>query len=161
MRVTEGNTSVRDGDTGWEVRIRLGWVEFFTLFSMLAVAALLVPALRAGWAIALVPGLTYLLAMGAAYVLYRQYARERAQASRLATAVTFRVVDVRGVCPLGRRTGDLITVGSGDGAVSELCEAAQQVLRLAAASGNGQAAERWCCPIYEHLLVFQREPVAA
>ncbi len=144
----------------WTLSIRLGLAEFATAFLLLAVAALLVPAFLGGWIIALVPGLTYVLAIGAAYMLYRRYRSEQAQVEPAAVAVTFRVVDVRGVCPLGRQTDDVVTVDLAGSAAPLLCPPAEAMLRLAAAEEEGES-NQWCCPIFDHLLVFQREVQAA
>ncbi len=77
----------------------------------------------------------------------------------LATRV--QVVDVRGVCPLGRREGEVVTVGPAGSVVPQLCSPAETVLRLAAAASEEQEAKEWCCPIYDHMLVFRRELKAA
>ncbi len=148
----------------WTINVRLGVAEFATLFLSLAVALLVAAAFRAGglWLVALVPGLTYVLAIGAAYALYRRYTSERAAASQsIGVTASFRVVDVRGECPLGRQKGDLLRVDSAGSVVPQLCEPAERVLRLVASDGEGQADQRWCCPVYDHLLVFQRTPQVA
>ena len=146
----------------WTINIRLGLAEFFTLASLLAVAGLLTLAFVSQWTIALVPGLTYALAIGVTYTLYRRYASEGAEVSRpVALPTRFQVVNVRGVCPLGRRTGDLVTVGPAGSIVPQLCPPAEAVLRVAAAAGEEQEVKEWCCPIFDHLLVFRRESKAA
>lgn len=145
----------------WTVSIRAGWAELFTLASLAAVAALLTVAFRADWTIALVPGLTYALAIGVTYALYRRYAVGRPQIlERPAAAVAFRVVDARGVCPLGRRQGDLVTVDPAGAVAPQVCPQAEAVLRMAAADGR-LGVEEWCCPIFDHMLVFRREVKAA
>lgn len=165
-------------------RYRAGVAEFATLAGFVAVAVVVVLALRSGWTIALIPGLIYVLATGAAYFIYRQH---RAQAARVAqpqstalkleehpahvpaappeavlqpAPVLFRVVDVRGTCPMGHGKGSLVAVGATGGVQPRLCAPAEAVLRMAASNGQEKAAE-WCCPIYEHLLVFRRERQAA
>jgi len=144
------------------LNLRLGWAELFVLASLPIVAGFLTPAFIGGWTVALVPGLTYLLAVGMLYTLYRLYLAERAQVSVAAAAgVTFRVVDARGVCPLGRRKGDLVTVEVGGPVTPALCPHAELVLRRAAIIGEEQPVQQWCCPVYEHLLVFERELKAA
>ena len=72
--------------------------------------------------------------------------------------MAFRVIGSRGTCPVGRREGDLITVTGGK-VVPFLCEEAQAVLRMATTGPDG--SREWCCPVYEHLLVFKEEKVAA
>ncbi len=148
----------------WTINVRVGAAEFATLFLLLAVAVLSAVGLRSGglWMIAIVPGLTYLLAIGTAYALYRRYVSERAQAAESAIeTVAFRVVDAQGVCPVGRRQGDLVRVALAGSITPALCAEAEAVLRLAAAPEAEQKAKRWSCPIYDHLLVFEREPTAA
>ena len=78
----------------------------------------------------------------------------------VAEGLTFRVVNVRGVCPAGIRPGDLITLNAAGSTIPPLCAPAEAVLRLAATAGNGYQADGWCCPIFEHQLSFQREPTA-
>ena len=143
----------------WTLNIRIGRAELFTLASLPVVAALLVPAFMIDWTIALVPTMAYLVALGAAYTIYRRYAGERAAVVELATR--FQVVDVRGVCPLGRREGDVVTIGPTGSVVPQLCAPAEAVLRLAAAASEERAVKEWCCPIYDHMLVFRRELKAA
>jgi len=148
----------------WTINVRLGVAEFATFFLLLAVALVVAVAFRAGglWPVALVPGLTYILAIGAAYALYRRYASEQAGASQsIRAAASFRVVDVRGECPLGRRKGDLVSVDRAGSVVPQLCQPAERVLRMAASDDEGPGTQRWCCPVYDHLLVFQRTPAAA
>ncbi len=142
----------------WTLSIRIGRAELFTLASLPVVAAFLIPAFMIDWSIALVPTLGYLVALGAAYTVYRRYAGERTAVVELATR--FQVVDVRGVCPLGRREGDVVTVGPTGSVVPHLCPPAEAMLRLAAA-GDEQQAKEWCCPIFDHMLVFRRELKAA
>ena len=148
----------------WTISVRLGVAEFATFFLLLAVALVVAVAFRAGglWPIALVPGLTYVLAIGLAYALYRRYAGEQAGAAQsIGAAASFQVVDVRGECPLGRRKGDLVSVDRAGSVVPQLCQPAERVLQMAAADGDGPEAQRWCCPVYDHLLVFQRTAKAA
>ena len=148
----------------WTINVRLGVAEFVTFFLLLAVAAVVAGAFRVGglWPIALVPGLTYVLAIGVSYGLYRRYASEQAVAAQsISATASFQVVDVRGECPLGRRKGDLVSVDGAGSVVPQLCQPAVSVLRLAASDGEGPETQRWCCPVYDHLLVFQRTAKAA
>lgn len=137
----------------WTLNLRLGLAELFAAASLLVVAGLLAVGLTNGWEIALVPALTYALAVVATYVGYRQYvAREIAAAK---PPVRFEVVGARGVCPLGYHEGDVVTVGAAGGVTPRLCQPAQAMLRVAAEdSANGDVQE-WCCPVYEHMLVFR------
>ena len=148
----------------WTIHVRLGVAEFATILLLLAVALVVAVAFRVGglWPVALVPGLTYMLAIGVAYALYRRYAGERAAASHpVGAAASFQIVDVRGECPLGRRKGDFVSVDPTGSVVPKLCQPAESVLLMAASDAEGSAAQRWCCPVYDHLLVFQRTPQAA
>jgi hypothetical protein len=146
----------------WTIRLRIGAPEALTLVSILAAVGLSATAIAYDWTFALVPGMTYLLASVGAYVLYGQLARERAQAQEAAAGViSFRVVETRGVCPLGHQTGDVVSVGAGGAVSPVLCHEAETVLALAAGSTEGEPAKEWCCPVYEHMLVFRRETAAA
>ena len=141
--------------------IRLGFPELFTGVSLIAVAGLVALALTTDWTIAVVPGLTYSLAIVAAYAGYRQYVREKSVPKALELPARFRIVDSRGVCQLGYRKGDFVTVTPRRLVVPQLCPAAEAVLRLAVDAGDETQAQEWCCPVYEHLLVFRREQAAA
>ena len=141
--------------------VRLGFAELFTGVSLAAVVGLIALGLANGWEIALVPAVTYTIAISVAYAGYRQYVREKSGLKLLQLPVRFQVVDSRGVCPFGHRKGDLVTVASGRPLVPQLCPPAEAVLRLAAEAGEEASAQEWCCPVYEHLLVFKREQVAA
>ncbi|MBI2165063.1 MAG: hypothetical protein HYU29_01505 [Chloroflexi bacterium] len=163
---------------------RLGLAEMVGLGGLALVVALVAVGVLTGWTIAVVPGLTYLLASGAAYYLYRQHLRERAQVSQTATiqaerkeavgtllvkrpaaqaaaTLAFRVVGARGVCPLGHRAGELVLVGPGGETTPRLCGPAEAILRMAASESEPQQVKEWCCPIYDHLLVFRPEARAA
>ena len=76
-----------------------------------------------------------------------------------AAAATFRVVNARGECPAGRRTGDLVSIDAAGSVTPELCPPAEAVLRLAA-QGAEEERQDWCCPIFDHQLAFQREPAS-
>lgn len=139
------------------MQLRIGFAELMLVASVGLLAGLCV-LFVVEWPVALIPAGTYGIASVASYAGYRQYARERQQAKANETIAQFRVVDTRGVCPAGRQPGDVITLMAG-ATTPFVCEAAGTVLRMAAADGmNGQ---QWCCPVYEHLLVFEREKVAA
>lgn len=90
--------------------------------------------------------------------LRHRYVDERGRVSEpVNSEARFRVVDARGVCPSGFRIGDSITVGPSGSVAPELCPAAQAVLRLAATADESQEVKEWCCPVFDHLLVFRRE----
>jgi len=141
--------------------VRLGFAELFTAVSLLAVAGLVTLGLTTDWTIALVPGITYALAITAAYAGYRQYVREESVPKVLELPVRFQVVDSRGVCPFGHGKGDFVTVTRRGLVLPQLCPPAEAVLRLATEAGEEAQAQEWCCPVYEHLLVFRRAQVAA
>ena len=142
------------------INLRVGPAELLSVVSVAVTAGLLTVAFVEEWTFALVPAVTYVLATSAAYGLYRVYLQERSRASVPASVVKFRVVDTRGACPLGWQMGDVATVG--DDAVSpQLCPEAAAVLRLAASGRESQPVEEWCCPVYEHMLVFRHEKQAA
>jgi len=144
----------------WTINIRYGIAELITLASLFVVAGLLTLGFFNEWTIAVVPGLTYALAVLATYGVYRRYAGERVRVARPAAVARFRVVGGRGECPLGLRKGDLVTVGAGGAVAPQLCSPAEGVLRIASADGKADVKE-WCCPIYEHQLVFRQEAKAA
>ena len=143
------------------VEIRLGIAQLFTGASLLVVAGLVALSLMTDWSIALVPGLTCALAIAAVYAGYRHYVREKRAPGFLDIPTRFRVVDSRGVCPFGYRKGDFVTVTRGRLVVPQLCPLAEAVLRLAADTGGEVQVQEWCCPVYEHLLVFRRELLVA
>jgi hypothetical protein len=53
-----------------------------------------------------------------------------------------------------------VAIAPGLEAVPRLCEHAQAVLRRASAERDDAAVHEWCCPVYDHLLVFQPEQAA-
>ena len=141
----------------WNVHLRIGPAELVMAGSLLLLASL-VTLFIIEWPVGLVPAATYAVASTAAYTGYRQYAKERMRAEEASRAVRFRVIGSRGVCPAGRHEGDVITVGS-QTVTPFVCEEARAVLRMATlAQYDGTA---WCCPVFEHLLVFKKEKVAA
>lgn len=158
-------------------RFRLGLGESIALASWLVVIGVVSAAAVNGWVIALVPGLTYVLASGAAYLVYRQNIRERRSVATrielgirhdehlaavkgntygtLAKGGVFHVVGVQGVCPFGLRMGDLVKMDATGSFTPALCPHTESALRLAAATAQESRIRQWCCPIYDHLLVFQ------
>jgi hypothetical protein len=148
---------------------RIGLPEYLLAAVLLTVAALVVLAVNSGWGILIVPGTTYGVAAVGTYAIYRlaspravrvvqpAFTDRRAQA---AVAASFRVVETRGICPLGRRAGDLVSIGPAGEITPELCSHAEAVLRVASANGGEEEVEEWCCPVYDHLLVFHREALA-
>jgi hypothetical protein len=145
----------------------VGVPEYLLLLTLALVAGLVVWGVRAGWAIVLVPGMIYFVGAVAIYGIYRIESRRLEGAtqivSRIASlgAAVFRIVETRGVCVRGRQVGELVSVGSEGEITPELCSHAAAVLRRAAVEDEESSVERWCCPVYDHLLVFRRELVAA
>lgn len=137
------------------VNLRIGIPEVVATVTLLFIAALVVLFIIE-WPIGLVPAATYAVASAGAYAGYSQHARERRKAEAAERVQRFRVVDTRGVCPLGRKAGETISVVAG-GVTPAVCEEARNVLSMAAASPDGSAARDWCCPVYDHMLVFRRE----
>ena len=73
----------------------------------------------------------------------------------MTAATFFKVVGTRGTCPRGLTEGDFLRAGS-DGSISPaLCAEAEAVLRMAA--GVDIDVKQWCCPIYDHMLVFKKQ----
>ena len=158
-------------------RDRVAGIVTFSSFAV--VVAVVTFAVLSGWTIALVPGLAYVIAMLAAYVAYR-LSRRRTVATGYAAAAsqvfqhadsqtftpspalseaavaTFRVTDIVGVCPLGYDVGTVISVDPSGVVQPRLCAPAETVLRFAA-NGEEDEVNEWCCPIYDHFLVFRRE----
>lgn len=137
--------------------IRLGLAEIFIVASLAIVASVLTVAFLSGWTFAVVPGLTYALAVVVAYWLYRWYAGAEAEMTTpLASLARFRVVGTQGACLLGRGEGDVITVGPAGSVSPQLCAHAEVVLRKAATAGTRDEVKDWCCPVYDHMLVFRK-----
>ena len=149
----------------WTINLRLGIAEL-ALATGLAFLAGLTVLFILEWPVGLVPAVSYGLLLAVAYAGYRVHTAERQKASTQHAAevppqrqaISFRVVDTLGACPLGRRLGDVITVTPGHPTTPQVCPAAETVLRLAAA--DGRDVNRWCCPIYDHMLVLEKVPAA-
>lgn len=140
------------------LNLRIGLPEVVTMGSLLFLAALVVLFI-VEWPVGLVPAATYAVASVGSYAGYRQYVRERGKAEEGERVQRFRVVETRGVCPLGRRTGEVLMVSGGN--VSPfVCPEASAVLQAATAA-DGDPARKWCCPVYDHLLVFEKQRAAA
>ena len=144
----------------WTLKIRIGPPELFVVASVGVLAAVVAVAFLSEWMMALVPGVTYGVAVAGAYLLYRAYLRERVvRRERPPEEASFRVVATRGACPLGYGKGSVVTVSAAGDLSPELCAAAVAALRLA--SGAVEPVDEWCCPVYDHMLVFRRELQAA
>jgi hypothetical protein len=136
--------------------LRIGWAELFLAANFSLVAGVLAVAFLNGWTIALIPGVTLALAVIAVYGIAKVYSREARESTRLDSAVSFEAVAARGRCQLARRVGDVFTVGPTGAVTPPLCGPAALVLRQAAAMEEHSGIREWCCPIYDHLLVFRR-----
>lgn len=141
----------------WNLQLRIGVPEMLFVGSLVFLTGLAV-LFVVEWPVALIPAATYGITSVAVYALYRQHAREQVRAAEAERAVSFRVIETRGVCPVGRHEGDLITVTGGK-TDPFVCEEARAVLRMAASERYD--GREWCCPVYEHLLVFKKEQAAA
>ena len=181
----------RDENGGrWGGKLKFTLAEGMASTGLLMIAIGVTIAVMTSTPLALVPGITYAVAMGMAYMVYRYYlnvrlsetekgeAAERRAAFKmdvhplletgwegeLATdslewidspaPTFFKVVGSRGLCPRGVIQNDLLKV-SADGLVSpHLCPEAEAVLNMAAADDS--EIREWCCPVYDHLLVFKK-----
>ena len=147
------------------LNLRLGIAELALAVSLVFLGALVV-LFVIEWPVGLVPAASYAIATVGTYSGFRLYTRERAQAAALqqevrdaTEPVMFQVVDTRGACPLGHRTGDVIAVDAEGWTAPAVCPEAAAVLQMAAR--DGQNVEQWCCPVYDHMLVLEKEAVAA
>ncbi|MBC8279646.1 MAG: hypothetical protein H8E48_02565 [Chloroflexi bacterium] len=73
----------------------------------------------------------------------------------MTSATFFKVVGTRGICPRGLTEGDFLKAGADGSIAPALCAEAEAVLRMAA--GVDIDVKEWCCPIYDHLLVFEKQ----
>lgn len=136
--------------------VRIGIPELLVAASAAIVIALLAVAIAYDWTYAIVPAATYGLAIAVSYTLYRLYRRYEAEVTvPFESVVRFKVVDTRGTCTLGRKTGDVITVGPAGSVTPILCTPATVALRNAAVTAPKTEVDEWCCPIYDHMLVFR------
>src|SRR5574341_2440930 len=136
------------------VNFRFGTAELALAISLVFVVALMALFI-AEWPIGLIPAASYALATAGTYAGYRVYSREQVNAARLAEleseSVKFRVVHTMGTCPLGHSTGDVIAVNASGSVEPMVCPEAAAMLQIAARDGH---VARWCCPVYDHMLVF-------
>lgn len=144
------------------VNLRFGIAEFTLAISLIFLSALVV-LFVIEWPIGLVPTASYAVATVGTYAGYRVYSQERDRSAALPAKqetepVKFRVVHTMGTCPLGHSTGDVITVSASGSVEPVVCPEAASMLQMAARDGH---VARWCCPVYDHMLVFRKEAVAA
>ena len=143
------------------VNLRIGIAEIALAISLVLVAALMA-LFVIEWPVGLIPAASYAVATVGTYAGYRVHSREQVDAARLAElegeSVKFRVVHTMGTCPLGHSTGDVIAVNASGSVEPVVCPEAAAMLQMAARDGH---VARWCCPIYDHMLIFRKEAVAA
>ena len=63
--------------------------------------------------------------------------------------------------PRDHAKGYTLTVALTGLITPQVCKYAEAVLRMAAAADQEQEVKEWCCPVYRHMLVFERELKAA
>ncbi|MFQ5473407.1 MAG: hypothetical protein ACE5FA_11060 [Dehalococcoidia bacterium] len=137
-------------------KVRLGFAELLVAASAVAVVGLLVVALVYDWTYGLIPALTYGLAIAVSYGVYARFREIEAESTvPFESVVHFKVIDTKGECTLGRRTGDVIKVGPAGGITPTLCAPAAFALRRAATDASRGSVDEWCCPIHDHMLVFR------
>jgi hypothetical protein len=143
----------------WTLNLRIGWPEFLLAGSLAFLAGLVVLFILE-WPVGLIPAGTYAITSVGAYAGFRQSSREQERQRAEERAPTrFRIVGGVGTCPLGLRTGQEVAVPAIGSPTPMICAEAEAVLRMAAA--DGQVVRQWCCPVYDHMLVFEKEAVAA
>ena len=175
---------------------RWGGKPSFTLAEWVASTGLLMIAIGVAIAVmtstpvALLPGITYAISVGMAYMVYRHYLRVRRDSATTAEAseqnasfrmdvhplleagweeesemdvpewvdmpatIYFKVVGSRGICPKGVTQGDFLKLTASGHVTPSLCAVAEGVLHVAAADDS--EVREWCCPVYDHLLVFRK-----
>lgn len=153
-----------------------GWPTYLFMASLVICAGIMALALASGLTLAIVPGVTYAVAATAIYSIYQTEAQRAAEPQITAAAAgavvarsltdvaipaSFRVVGARGACPLGRRVGDVLSVDAAGGVSPQVCPHAEAMLQAASLEAGESDVTEWCCPIYDHLLVFRPEAVAA
>ncbi len=174
----------------WGGKLRFTPAEWVASTGLLMIAVGVTIAVMTATPLALLPGITYAIAVGMAYMVYRHYLRVRrdiattAEAAKenapfrvdvhplsesgwedepemdvpewvdLPAATYFKVVGSRGICPMGVTQGDFLKLAASGSVTPSLCAEAEAVLRMAAA--NDSEVREWCCPVYDHLLVFKK-----
>ena len=183
--------SGRDEDgRRWGGKLRFTLAEWVASTGLLVIAIGVTIAVMTSTPLALLPGITYAIAVGMAYMVYRHYLRVRrdsvttAEADKqnarfrvdvhplletgwegesemdvpewvdMPAATYFKVVGSRGICPWGVTQGDFLKLTASGSVTPSLCAEAEAVLRMAAADDS--EIREWCCPVYDHLLVFKK-----
>ena len=187
--------SKRDEDRRrWGGKLRFTLAEWVASTGLLMIAIGVTIAVMTSTPLALLPGITYAISVGMAYMVYRHYLRVRRDSATAAEAANqnasfrasspsnvhplletgwesesemdvpewvdmpaatyFKVVGSRGICPIGVTRGDFLKLTASGSVTPSLCAEAEAVLRMAAADDS--EIREWCCPVYDHLLVFKK-----
>ena len=164
--------------------------ECLTSTGLLLIAVGVTIAVTSSSNLALVPGITYAVALGLAYLVYRHYLSVRPGSSDtrqttkkdtgfkmdvhplldtgweddlamdsqewvdMPVSTYFKVVGTRGLCPRGILENDFVKLGADSRVAPALCPEAEKALRMAAEDDS--EVKEWCCPVYDHLLVFKK-----
>ncbi|MEE8465652.1 MAG: hypothetical protein V3S68_04190 [Dehalococcoidia bacterium] len=184
----------------WGRKLKFTLAECIASSGLLMIAVGVTMAVVTSEPLALIPGITYAIAVGMALMVYRHYLRvqrdgdttaktakesarfridvhpllEAGWEDKFATLnppewvdmpsisfpgassplATFKVVGSRGICPKGVVQGDFIEVTASGPVIPSLCPVAETILHLAAVDDS--EVREWCCPVYDHLLVFKK-----
>ena len=174
----------------WGGKLRFTLAEWVASTGLLMIAIGVTIGVMTSTPLALLPGITYAIAVGMAYMVYRHYLHVRRDSATTAEAAKqnasfrmdghplleagwedesemdvpglvdmpaatyFKVVGSRGICPRGVTQGDFLKLAASGAVTPSLCAEAEAVLRVAA-KDNSEVRE-WCCPVYDHLLVFKK-----
>ena len=180
------------------VTLRFTPAEWVASTGLLMIAVGVTIAVMTATPLALLPSITYAIAVGMAYLVYRHYLRARQDSVATAepakqnaslqpsfqpsfqmnvhplleagwedalgvdvpgwvdppAATYFKVVGSRGICPRGITQGDFLKLADSGSVTPSLCAEAEAVLRMAVADDS--EVREWCCPVYDHLLVFKK-----
>lgn len=189
----------------WSLKLKFTLAEWIASTGLLMIAVGVTMAVMTSEPLALIPGVTYAVAVGMALLVYRHYLSVRRDgATTVETAkqsapfridvhplleagwedefatmnppewvdmpsvlfplagfkveatpvTTFKVTGARGICPRGVVQGEFIEVTASGPVIPSLCPVAETVLHMAAADDS--EVREWCCPVYDHLLVFKK-----
>ncbi len=174
----------------WGGKLRFTLAEGVASTGLLMIAIGVTIAVMTSTPLALLPGITYAVAVGMAYLVYRHYlnvrthetetfetakrdtgfrmdvhplletgwedelAMDSAEWIDMPAATYFKVVGSRGLCPKGINQGDFVKMSASGRVSPGLCPEAEAVLHMA--TGDDSEIREWCCPVYDHLLVFKK-----
>ena len=179
-----------DNGRRWGGKLKFTLAECVASTGLLMIAVGVTIAVTTSSTLALMPGITYAVLLGMAYLVYRHYLNVRPGAVETAESVKkditfkmdvhplletgwedmlatdskewidmpastyFKVVGTRGLCPRGIIENDFVKM-SADGRITPgLCPEAEKVLHMAAEDDS--EIREWCCPVYDHMLVFKK-----